>query len=380
MKKGAVGAKIPSRPIVSFTLAFVAGFAVCTCLFLLLGSGNNQPCSAQLTLNEVLTMPEDELGQVDIARVNLLCAAGLTGAEELDIEKCLKTIDEWAELIKIDTANRLNSYYQNPARYDNSVNKFKTVNMALYLKDRLGVHYDPACVGNDDFSNPDFIFIHGLLNDKRSGTCTSIPTLCVAIGRRLGYPLKLVLAKHHEFFRWDGKDEEFNIEVCCIGVDAPSDDHFKTGKYALTEVDLLRDHYLKSLTPKEELALFMGSRSACLWDTERGSEALIACAWENHLNPDFAPCLMTILAMADRNLNQVAQEEFEVTGQPARYMADLPSKDGDQPFTWRQSSKSTKRKSINSLIENAQQNRKQNNPLYYDPVAPTLSPQRPQRQ
>lgn len=45
------------------------------------------------------------------------------------------------------------------------------------------------------------------------GTCSSLPPLYVAIGRRLGYPLKLVKSFAHLFARWDnGAGERFNIE------------------------------------------------------------------------------------------------------------------------------------------------------------------------
>jgi len=65
------------------------------------------------SLHQLLTMTPDELEQVDIALVNLLCAKGLNGTEKLDIEKCLSTIDKWAELIRADTQNRLSLYYSN---------------------------------------------------------------------------------------------------------------------------------------------------------------------------------------------------------------------------------------------------------------------------
>lgn len=321
-------------------------------------------------------MSEEELSTVDIALVNLLCAEGLDGSEDLDIDKCLATLDDWAEFIRKDTEARLPAYLNNPAKYDNSLNLFKVVNMVLYLKDKAGIHYDPSCLDNRGFSNPDYIFIHGLLNDKRSGTCTSIPTLCVAIGRRIGYPLKLAVTKGHVFFRWDDRNERFNIEACCIGVDSPEDKYFKTGKYAISEAELLRNHYLKSLSPKEELALFMGNRAACLWDTNRRSEAVIATAWENHLRPDHVPCVLTLLSMVDRNLNEIAEEEYKVTGKPAEYAIDLSYEKENRAYVWRQPVEPQQARSIDGLLKNAQQMRKQNSPLYNDPVAPTLSPQR----
>ena len=40
-----------------------------------------------LTLSQLLSVPEQKLVQIDIARMNLLCAAGLNGSEDLDIIK-----------------------------------------------------------------------------------------------------------------------------------------------------------------------------------------------------------------------------------------------------------------------------------------------------
>ncbi len=375
-KKTKEGSSSPSKPRVSLLFSFAAGCLVCGSLFQLLGSQNNKAKPAPLAIERLLSMPEEELSTVDIALVNLLCAEGLDDSEDLDIDKCLATLDEWAELIRKDTEARLLSFFNTPAKYDNSLNLFKVVNMVLYLKDKVGIHYDPSCIDNKGFSNPDYIFIHGLLNDKRSGTCTSIPTLCVAIGRRIGYPLKLAVTKGHVFFRWDDRNERFNIESCCIGVDSPEDEHFKTGKYALSEAELLRNHYLKSLSPKEELALFMGNRAACLWDTNRRSEAVIATAWENHLSPDHVPCVLTLLSMVDRNLNEIAEEEYKVTGKPAEYAIDLSYEKENRAYVWRQPVEPQQARSIDGLLKNAQQMRIQNNPLYFDPVAPTLSPQR----
>ena len=45
------------------------------------------------TYEELLAWPIDRLDQLDIARMNLLCATGLPGAEDLDVEEALETID-----------------------------------------------------------------------------------------------------------------------------------------------------------------------------------------------------------------------------------------------------------------------------------------------
>ena len=55
----------------------------------------------------VVSMTDDELATVDIAYLNLLCATGLPGAESLNIAECRKTLDAWAELIKLQTERYL---------------------------------------------------------------------------------------------------------------------------------------------------------------------------------------------------------------------------------------------------------------------------------
>ena len=66
------------------------------------------------------------------------------------------------------------------------------------------------------------LFLHGLLrpalNPQPStlnlprGTCSSMPVLYIAIGRRLGYPLKIVTTKAHLFIRWESAAERFDLE------------------------------------------------------------------------------------------------------------------------------------------------------------------------
>jgi hypothetical protein len=49
------------------------------------------------------------------------------------------------------------------------------------------------------------------LGQRRMGTCSSMPVLYVTLGRRLGYPVKLVTAKAHLFVRWEQTGERFNL-------------------------------------------------------------------------------------------------------------------------------------------------------------------------
>ena len=45
------------------------------------------------SLAELLALSPDQLEKVDIALMNLLCAEGLRGSEDLDAQQCLDTLD-----------------------------------------------------------------------------------------------------------------------------------------------------------------------------------------------------------------------------------------------------------------------------------------------
>ena len=54
-------------------------------------------------------------------------------------------------------------------------------------------------------------------------------TLQVPVGRRLRYPLKLVVTKAHVFVRWDDGRERFNIETAGNGgADSYSDEYYRS--------------------------------------------------------------------------------------------------------------------------------------------------------
>jgi hypothetical protein len=280
------GGKSSSRSGISLLLAFAAGCIVCSGLFFLLGSGKSpQVQSGPLNVDQLLRLSDEELAKVDIGLVNLLCAEGLDGSEDLDIQQCLATLDEWAEIVRKDTKARMPSFFNNPAKYDNSINLFKIVTMILCLKQDIGVDYNVDIMKREVFPDSKDVFIHGCLTGKKQGGCVSIPTLCVAVGRRLGYPLKLVCTREHVFFRWDDGKDVFNMEACCTGCDSHPDEYYKSWPKKISEDEIRANKLLKSLTPSEELALFLETRGHCLFDTGRAAEAQIMYAYAYNLMP-----------------------------------------------------------------------------------------------
>lgn len=67
-----------------------------------------------LDLRDLLAFSKSQLAGTDIAELNLRCAEGLPGAEDLDVGVSLRQLDEWAEAVRTATTNYLHLFYQAP--------------------------------------------------------------------------------------------------------------------------------------------------------------------------------------------------------------------------------------------------------------------------
>lgn len=246
------------------------------------------------TLDDLLAVPERQLGQFDIAWQNLECAAGLPGAEGLDYAKCLRMLDEWSAQVREETEKRVPVFRQDGAWYDHSEAIFRMVVLVNHLQLKCGVRYNPDRIYDPDFTDSRHLFIHGLLTDH-GGTCASMPVFYVAVGRRLGYPLRLVHAKAHVFLRWDDAEglsgfppERVNIEGATRGMDSHPDDFYHDWPMRIQREELESGQYLHSLTPREALASFLALRGNCLQDNARFDEAAhayhYACLFAPHIH------------------------------------------------------------------------------------------------
>jgi hypothetical protein len=242
------------------------------------------------SLATLLALSHSVLGDMDIALVNLLCAEGLPGAEQLCAPAATNRLNEWAARVASETDGYLYKFRQNPADYNNSEAYFRILTMVTVLQQDCHVQYNPARIQAPDFRDSKDLFLHGLLSpslNSRSpnsqpstlnlptGTCVSLPVLYVAVGRRLGYPLKLVTTKAHLFARWESADgkERFNIEATNQGLNCFPDEYYRTWPVPMSEAEIQSGHYLKSLTPPEELAVFLSARGHCLEAAGRLPEA-----------------------------------------------------------------------------------------------------------
>lgn len=156
----------------------------------------------------------------------------------------------------------------------------------------------PAPDSRDDF-------IHGVIQ-ARGGSCASLPVLYVAVGRRLGYPMRLAKTARHLFARWDDPGgERFNIEISNAGgVDTPPDDHYLDWPMPIRGTPWEEVYRFRSLTPREELAMAWAKRGYCLRDNARRREAVDAFAVAWSLTPNDT--------LAEGSL-QVAMGEWKAT-------------------------------------------------------------------
>ncbi|MCC6357107.1 MAG: tetratricopeptide repeat protein [Phycisphaerales bacterium] len=231
--------------------------------------------------------------------MNLLCAAGLPGAESLDIPAALLQLDTYAAKVKLETDRHL--YRAKDPRYAehyaHSEARLRAEFIVQVLQEDCGVRYNPDRVTNPDFRDGRDLFIHGMLAGGNGGTCASMPVMYVAIGRRLGYPMKLVQAKEHLFCRWDDGSERFNIEASGGGgVHFDPDDRYRTWPKPISDAEMASGVFLTSLTPTQDLANFLHGRGACLHAAGRLVEARAAFAEAHRLEPRSANTFAALIA------------------------------------------------------------------------------------
>jgi hypothetical protein len=264
---------------------------------------------------ELLDKKPSNLPPVDIGALNLLCASDLSKLPEPKPEDVSKVLDSWSQHVRSETARHLYRFDQHPKEFENSPGFFRMLMLAVVLAEDYGIQYDPRrrampgapITGDGFFADPDAVFITGLLGSRHIGTCSSLPVLYVAIGRRLGYPLKLVTTKGHLFVRWDGNGERFNIEAAGNGVNRFDDDYYRHWPFEIIPEEEKAEGYLQSMTPAQELACFLSVRGMCqkeAGDLKGAAESFAAAA-------KFAPQCESYGRM-QRNLQQAAAQAREI--------------------------------------------------------------------
>lgn len=239
--------------------------------------------SPSLALPRLIGMSPDELSRVDIGLMNLLCATGLPGNDATNTRAALAELDRMARQVNTETERHLRKFQTHPDEFNSSEAYFRMLCLTTVLQQDFGIRYNPNRARPSDgaiepneafFADSSDVFLHGLLGPKRTGTCASLPVLYVAVGRRLGYPLKLVAAKNHLFARWEGGRERLNVEATTQGLTTFEDDYYRRWPFVMTPEEERSERYLTSLSAADELSVFLSLRTQCLLAAGRRDEAL----------------------------------------------------------------------------------------------------------
>jgi hypothetical protein len=209
-------------------------------------------------------LPEQHLASLDMAEVNLACAVGLPDADRFDPQTVLARLDKWADHARRYTEHCLPQFHAGPSQFNHSEGYFRILALVTALQRDMGLTYNIDKIADDAPFDANDTFLMGAVCGA-GGTCASIPVVIAAVGRRLGYPIKLVAARSqgigHLFARWDDpQGERFNIEASGEGLNTFSDQEYRTGEYEITAEQEEKLCLLKSLTPREELADFITQR------------------------------------------------------------------------------------------------------------------------
>lgn len=234
---------------------------------------------------QLMALPPERWPAQDIVSMNLSCAAGLPGMDDGPAVDWMAAVSQWTEKVREETRRHENQFRLHPEDFQNSLAYFRILTLITVLQQDFGVHYDEAQRQVPNFSDSRALFLHGLLGAERRGTCVSMPVLYVAVGRRLGYPLKLVTTPGHLFARWDGAGERLNIEATNAGLNCYPDDYYERWPVPLAATERGVGMYLESLDVAGELAVFLSVRGHCLEAHGRFAEAQVAHALAHQLAP-----------------------------------------------------------------------------------------------
>jgi hypothetical protein len=216
----------------------------------------------------------------DIAAADLEHAAGLPGSENLDARRCLRWVEEATGQVRYQTERHLYQFRQRPEEYDHSEAVYRMMWLVTVLQRDLGVHYHQDVIETEDhefFADSANLFIHGIIQGK-GGTCASMPVLFAAVGRRLGYPLKLVPCKRHCFVRWEGPDgERFNVECTSRGYVSHPDEYYLKWPEETTPEEVKLYRLLQAETQEDEIAGFLCKRANVWHEHGRHGDAAFEC-------------------------------------------------------------------------------------------------------
>jgi hypothetical protein len=227
-------------------------------------------------LGQLLSLSNDELGQVDPVVMNLAVARGVPALADLDIGHYVQLADRWADDLRARMPSMEAEFRQSPQDWRNDLDFFRLGLVCWYVDVVLGVAYreDQREATEVLYTDPTDLFLNGVM-DTRRGTCANLPLLHVVLGRRIGLPVSLACVGSHLLCRFDDGQKTINIEATETGRGGFSSqtDEFVLTKHKVPAKAQACGSDLRAVTPREMLGLFLGHRARHFENTGRIAEA-----------------------------------------------------------------------------------------------------------
>lgn len=277
-----------------------------------------------MDIRDLCLFTDEQLAQHDIAELNLSCAAGLPGTDHLDLPACFQTLDHWTDMVRRGTNNAIRNRSSFPDYDELSGAEYRVLTMFSVLYRHTSLKLNLDCLDESapyDGADSHIQLIHGVLQHGAGATCCTAPVIFAAIGRRLGYPIKLVKTRQHIFCRWVGADgERFNIEATSSGYYRTPDEHYHIWPKPIFQEALRRGVFLTELAPRQELALFLNLRGTCqLWNL-RPDEAVESLCDACRMDPaDYHIRNLWIIATMISHAEREARSLYMVSPVPSHW-------------------------------------------------------------
>ena len=155
-------------------------------------------------------------------------------------------------------------FHRSPADWKDDLAFFRLGLLCWFIDEVLQIRYRDDQRDSEfvHYTDPRDLFLHGLI-ETRQGTCTTMPTLHVALGWRLGWPISLAVAGWHVLCRYDDGKRTHNIEATRTGGGGfhshPDEEYQK--RYGIRSSDVEIGSDLTALDARRMLGLFVGFRA-----------------------------------------------------------------------------------------------------------------------
>ena len=217
-----------------------------------------------------LALPDSDLEQSDLMAMNLTVAREIPSLSALDIPRCCNIVDQWTRQFASMLPEMEAAFRRTPAKWKNDLRFFRVGMLAGFLGHEIGIRYleDQKHAQAARYLNPADLFLNGLI-DTRQGTCASMPTLHVAIARRLGWPVSLASEKSHFISRYDDGEVHHNIEATNThpGGFVSNPDEMYIQRFDLPRKAISSGSDLRRLSTREMLGVFVAFRARHFLDS-----------------------------------------------------------------------------------------------------------------